>query len=678
MDDGPDCGGLNGAASSAGTKNTVSASATAPAAQSSLELSSPTPNRQHHQQQQLSETLNVRCCPEILALDGGDASDVDDDNSRRYRIRLSSDIMNHLEEQLNGDERCRRENDDTTTTHLSKFLDVMTRPPAVTICRINNINGNVDNRKDIINKLNTILNNIVQGAGGEGEQNDRHRNQQDLWDVKEDPTFHDVIQIIPRRRSISQEKLQQKKSTNIYEPWFKSEVDDDKTCENETTSKTTKAVAKIVLVDKICGEAVLRGSDIFVKGVVAASPGLRPNDRVAVYAHLPTEAPTSQPLLRGLVLRPIPLENVQRREDDISQSKDARKTIIHAPTKTTSSYQGTCVYLGIGIAKLPRKDIFTLSHGVAITMSLDPIERAFGLVLPPLHDVLPDRMMLQNLPSVLVAHTLNPQPKDTILDMCAAPGGKTSHLASLVKNDATIVACDKSRKKVLLARDSFQRFGATCIVPLVLDTTKCLSDSCDHGDKIEDSFIHSVVQQVLASAPVNAIDGLKEITHFPPCSFDRILLDPPCSALGLRPKLTIQQSSVKTLKRHATYQQRFVDVAVKLLKPGGHMTYSTCTVTSDENEKMVLYILEKYGDMIELLPVPFDNIGGPGLENCGLSDEQRRKVRRFDPTLAAVVHESFRDEDGSNDQNLVETSYSDTMGFFLALFRKKGSNGPKK
>eukprot|EP00529_Nitzschia_sp_RCC80_P027057 CAMPEP_0113522142 /NCGR_PEP_ID=MMETSP0014_2-20120614/45032_1 /TAXON_ID=2857 /ORGANISM="Nitzschia sp." /LENGTH=284 /DNA_ID=CAMNT_0000420181 /DNA_START=47 /DNA_END=901 /DNA_ORIENTATION=+ /assembly_acc=CAM_ASM_000159 len=282
-------------------------------------------------------------------------------------------------------------------------------------------------------------------------------------------------------------------------------------------------------------------------------------------------------------------------------------------------------------------------------------------------------MMLQNLPSVLVAHTLNPQPNDVILDMCAAPGGKTSHLASLVNNDATIVACDKSRKKIVLARDTFKRFGATCIVPLALDTTKCLADStatatvdngsstCNDEDRGEGSRnVDNPVRQIIEKAPVNTDDGLKEVTKFPPCSFDRILLDPPCSALGLRPKLTIQQSSVKSLKRHATYQRRFVDVAVKLLKPGGYMTYSTCTVTADENEKMVSYVLETYGTMMELLPVPYQkhSIGGPGLEGCGLSEAQRHKVRRFDPSKAL-----------SSLQN--ESSYSDTMGFFLALFRKK-------
>ena len=98
-------------------------------------------------------------------------------------------------------------------------------------------------------------------------------------------------------------------------------------------------------------------------------------------------------------------------------------------------------------------------------------------MLPPLSGVLTDKMMLQNLPSVLVGHTLDPQPKDTILDMCAAPGGKSAHLASLVKNKATIVSCDKSRKKVLATKELFSRLGASCITPLVLDATKCVDSS---------------------------------------------------------------------------------------------------------------------------------------------------------------------------------------------------------
>jgi methyltransferase NSUN6 len=126
------------------------------------------------------------------------------------------------------------------------------------------------------------------------------------------------------------------------------------------------------------------------------------------------------------------------------------------------------------------------------------------------------------------------------------------------------------------------------------------------------------------------------------------LLDPPCSALGLRPKLQIVQNSIIELQAFATYQQAFVRQAILLLKPGGSMTYSTCTIHSMENEGIVRYILDEYESSMELVPIdiPF---GLPGLPDVGLTDEQRNCVRRFDPSDTEL----------------------DTMGFFVAKFRKK-------
>jgi 16S rRNA C967 or C1407 C5-methylase (RsmB/RsmF family)/predicted ribosome-associated RNA-binding protein Tma20 len=662
--------------------------------------------------------LQVDGGPTILPLDHGEAEDsaaddgdndgneeyADDDNGddddddnigdrRPYRICLSSEMMAHLEDQHSGDGCCEvggpddmNNNDDITRRQFRFFLNVMTRPPAVTICRINKIC--VDNRRDVMSKLLKILNEIVVSVGDQSQQQQQPDQQQNLWELKEDPIFDDVIQIIPllprrRHRPIGAVNIYKK----IRKPWYSNSSDVD-----------GSFPSKIVLVDRFCGEAVLRGSDIFVKGVLAASPGLWPNDRVAVYADLPVvgaatndavaSEPPPPPPPRGLVLRPIDIvgqKNKRKRQSDISSSEHQQQqnNEPHLPPATSSSssssqplsYRGTCVYLGVGTVKLPRKDIFSLSRGVAVTMSVNPTERSFQLVLPPLHDVLPKEMMLQNLPSVVVAHTLDPQPHEVILDMCAAPGGKTSHLASLVNNNAFIVACDKSRKKILTAQETFKLFGATCIIPLALDTTKCLSAM---EDDVDGTSGGSAVRRIFDEAPLNPDDGLKEVKYFPPCSFDRILLDPPCSALGLRPKLMIQQSTtVINLKRHALYQQRFVDVAVRLLKPGGYMTYSTCTVTSDENERMVSYILQKYGDTMELMPIPFSNsIGGPGLA-CGLSDEQRHKVRRFGGATTPSTT-AFGDDDDAqyDDNNQCHTSshcaaYSDTMGFFLALFRKK-------
>jgi methyltransferase NSUN6 len=125
------------------------------------------------------------------------------------------------------------------------------------------------------------------------------------------------------------------------------------------------------------------------------------------------------------------------------------------------------------------------------------------------------------------------------------------------------------------------------------------------------------------------------------------VLDPPCSALGLRPKLFIAQSSLPQLQSHAEYQRKFVHEAIALLKPGGYLTYSTCTINAEENEAMACHILLDYPTM-SLVPIPIE-MGHQGLPGFGLNDEERGKVRRFDPHNAK----------------------EDAIGFFVALFQKK-------
>jgi 16S rRNA C967 or C1407 C5-methylase (RsmB/RsmF family) len=109
----------------------------------------------------------------------------------------------------------------------------------------------------------------------------------------------------------------------------------------------------------------------------------------------------------------------------------------------------------------------------------------------------------------------------------------------------------------------------------------------------------------------------------------------------------VAHTTLEELQKHASYQRKFVKQAVGLLKPGGFMTYSTCTINSEENEQMVRHILQDY-PMMKLQPINA-NIGQAGLAGAGLSDDDRNKVRRFDP----------------------HNIEADTMGFFLALFQKK-------
>ena len=158
--------------------------------------------------------------------------------------------------------------------------------------------------------------------------------------------------------------------------------------------------------------------------------------------------------------------------------------------------------------------------------------------------------------------------------------------------------------------------------------------------------------QLLQDAPVGE-GGLKQVKGFYEKSFDKIVLDPPCSALGLRPKLFVVQETRRQMEKHVEYQKKFVSQAVRLLKEGGHMIYSTCTINGHENEGMVSHVLQNYPCM-ELLPIELppswrrDDVVFPGSEGFGLSLEERNRVCRFDPSGAG-----------------------DTMGFFVALFRRK-------
>jgi 16S rRNA C967 or C1407 C5-methylase (RsmB/RsmF family) len=119
---------------------------------------------------------------------------------------------------------------------------------------------------------------------------------------------------------------------------------------------------------------------------------------------------------------------------------------------------------------------------------------------------------------------------------------------------------------------------------------------------------------------------------FPPESFDRILLDPPCSGLGNRPRLKDTQS-MKTLEGHAAYQRKLVHTAIPLLKPGGVLVYSTCTISPLENEEMVAYILKTFPEMCLVPPPDPYCLGLEGLATSSLGDEQRKCVQRFDPRV---------------------------------------------
>jgi len=150
----------------------------------------------------------------------------------------------------------------------------------------------------------------------------------------------------------------------------------------------------------------------------------------------------------------------------------------------------------------------------------------------------------QTFPSILTVHELEPKEEETILDMCASPGGKLSHIIALTKNKAKIIAVDKTNSKINRIKETLNLLG----LPLPL----LIKSDARNLDKILG----------------------KEFA-------DKILLDPSCSDLGLRPRLTFDLFK-KDPKIYSKLQKSLIKKAYEYLKKGGILVYSVCTVSFEE------------------------------------------------------------------------------------------------
>jgi 16S rRNA (cytosine1407-C5)-methyltransferase len=170
------------------------------------------------------------------------------------------------------------------------------------------------------------------------------------------------------------------------------------------------------------------------------------------------------------------------------------------------------------------------------------------------------QIYLQNEASWLPVVLLDPKPGMEVLEVCAAPGGKTSHIAALMKNEGYLVANDNSRPRLMKLQQNLTRLHVAA-----------------------DYTLHD------ATRLSHKLDGQQ---------FDAILLDAPCSGEGLinlqRPK-TLESWSVAHVKRLSTLQKQLIREAWSVLKPGGRLVYSTCTMAPEEDEAVISYLL-KYND----------------------------------------------------------------------------------
>ncbi|XP_049370642.1 rRNA (cytosine-C(5))-methyltransferase NOP2C isoform X1 [Solanum verrucosum] len=430
---------------------------------------------------------------------------------------------------------------------------------------------------------------------------------------------------------------------------------------------------KEVIVSRKCAEAVLRGAQVYVPGVLACSAHVERGDAVAVSVAVEQYGPDGG---WGVAM--------------------TRGTVLQGSQEDPYYFERDGFYIGQATAMMSRAGMFRVTEGVAVDMK----ERVYRL--PSFYDLLEGEIFLQNLPSIITAHALDPQAGERILDMCAAPGGKTTAIASLMKDKGEVVAVDRSHNKVLGIQKLAAEMGLSCITTYKLDALKSVcngaeSDSLPNTSSAEDARtpdllstgidgfdakllfeknfndlqlkdgqypskaeLRKRIRQLKNGPGRNHTAGgrVEKSKGFSPNSFDRVLLDAPCSALGLRPRLFAGEDTIDSLRSNAKYQRRMFDQAVQLVRPGGVIVYSTCTINPGENEALVRYALDKYEFLS--LASQHPKIGGPGLTgSCQLSD--------------GFVEEWLRPGEENLVQRFDPSSDLDTIGFFIAKF----SVGPK-
>jgi len=168
----------------------------------------------------------------------------------------------------------------------------------------------------------------------------------------------------------------------------------------------------------------------------------------------------------------------------------------------------------------------------------------------------------------LVPPLLDPQPGDIVLDACAAPGGKSTHLAALMHNKGIIYAVDRKETRLDVMRSNCRRLGVQIVLPIVGDIRQPL----EWVPMIETVRPPSV-KKASAGEP----------------SIDRILVDAPCSGLGVLRRHPDAKWRIgeQALPRHQALQCQILEAVVPRLRPGGVLVYSTCSTEPEENEEVI-------------------------------------------------------------------------------------------
>ncbi|MFX0181174.1 MAG: RsmB/NOP family class I SAM-dependent RNA methyltransferase [Candidatus Hodarchaeota archaeon] len=175
------------------------------------------------------------------------------------------------------------------------------------------------------------------------------------------------------------------------------------------------------------------------------------------------------------------------------------------------------------------------------------------------HEYLQGYYYLQSIASMFPALILDPKPTDVVIDMCAAPGSKSTHLAQIMENQGTLILIEKNRNRILPLDLNLRRMGISNSIILNFDAIK------------------------LAQLRIKA---------------DKVLLDAPCTGEGLiREDPSRKKSrSIKDINKMASIQKKLLNIGLKILNPGGKLLYSTCSIAPEENEFVINEVLQNLSD----------------------------------------------------------------------------------
>ncbi|XP_022683566.1 putative methyltransferase NSUN6 isoform X4 [Setaria italica] len=396
---------------------------------------------------------------------------------------------------------------------------------------------------------------------------------------------------------------------------------------------------KEIIVSRKCAESVLRGAQVYVPGVLACSSHVEKGDKVAV------SVAVEQPVKDGGWAVGV-----------------TRGTVLQGLQTDAHYEERKGLYIGQGTAAMSRSGIFRVPHGIAVEMT----ERMClkGRYFFKIYQVL----------WLLVFLVMDILKLASEMDLNCIKAYKLDALKSVRKTDeATVVGMADGHCEAIktLAEDSDPCHAtvddrATNVVEDSSTTTVAQSETeqpflidgknPESKRYVSKAELRKNLRRMKNGPGRNNCSGgrVEKSKGFFPNSFDRVLLDAPCSALGLRPRLFAGEETLESLKTHARYQRRMFDQAVKLVRPGGVIVYSTCTINPGENEALVRYALDTY----KFLSLASQNpkVGGPGIVGSyelfnktyteeWLTEHEAELVQRFDPS-----------------------SPVDTIGFFIAKF----------